>query len=83
MKVVIVIGIGIIGLAVVITLVVFGIRRLRQKRRKYKQPKPLQTEPSEKDKGGISDFRGPDDYTSSYNQRCSAKPKAAFDGVFV
>ena len=76
MKVVIVIVI--IGLAVVITLVVFGIRRLRQKRRKYKQPKPFQTEPREKDKGGISDYRGPYDYTSSYNQRCSAKPKDAF-----
>ena len=75
--------IGIIVPAVVITLVVLWIRRLRPKERKYEQPKPVQTEPSEKDKGGISDYRGPDDYTSSYNQRCSAKPKAAFDGVFV
>ena len=76
MKVVIGI-IGIIGLAVVITLVVFGIRRLRQKGRKYKQPKPVQTEPSEKDKGGNSVYRGPYYYTSS------AEPKVAFDGEFT
>ena len=75
--------IGIICPAVVITLVVFGIRWFRQKGRKYKQPNPVQTEPSEKDKGGNSDYRGPYDYTSSSSQRCSAKPKAAFDGEFV
>ena len=66
--------IGISVPAVVITLVVFGIRGRRPKGRKYEQPKPVQTGPSEKDKG-------PYDYTSSYNQRCSAKPKDAFYDV--
>ena len=46
-----------IGCAIFIILVVFGIYRFCQERRKCKQNKQVQTELSEKDKEGNSDSR--------------------------
>ena len=71
--------VSIIGLAFVSNVVFFSwICWFCRKRLKYKQVNQVQTELSEKDKKGNTEFRGRCDYTSPSDQRGFAMP-----GVYV
>ena len=72
-----------IGSAIFIILVAFGIYWFCKKRRKCKETKQVQTELSEKDKKGNSDYIGYCDNTMPSNQRWFGKPKIVYDGRLV